>query len=57
VKKEKSVYDSALTATHGGEVGRKKPVVHKQKTGRNEQCPCGSGKKYKNCCGRKAEGA
>lgn len=21
-----------------------------QKTGRNEQCPCGSGKKYKNCC-------
>ncbi len=23
-----------------------------QKTGRNEPCPCGSGKKYKNCCGR-----
>ena len=23
-----------------------------QKIGRNEQCPCGSGKKYKNCCGR-----
>lgn len=23
-----------------------------QKTGRNELCPCGSGKKYKNCCGR-----
>ena len=22
------------------------------KVGRNEQCPCGSGKKYKNCCGR-----
>ncbi|MDD4836247.1 MAG: SEC-C metal-binding domain-containing protein [Dethiosulfovibrio sp.] len=20
--------------------------------GRNEPCPCGSGKKYKNCCGR-----
>jgi hypothetical protein len=23
-----------------------------QKTGRNEPCPCGSGKKYKNCCGK-----
>ncbi|WP_369124261.1 SEC-C metal-binding domain-containing protein [uncultured Acetatifactor sp.] len=21
--------------------------------GRNEPCPCGSGRKYKNCCGRK----
>ena len=24
------------------------------KVGRNEPCPCGSGKKYKNCCGRSA---
>jgi len=22
-----------------------------KKVGRNEKCPCGSGKKYKNCCG------
>ncbi|MBO6100899.1 MAG: SEC-C domain-containing protein, partial [Spirochaetaceae bacterium] len=22
------------------------------KVGRNDPCPCGSGKKYKNCCGR-----
>ncbi len=35
-----------------------KPVVQKTvvnsgpKVGRNEPCPCGSGKKYKNCCGR-----
>ena len=29
------------------------PVVRKQpKVGRNEPCPCGSGKKYKRCCGR-----
>lgn len=28
------------------------PFVHKSpKTGRNEPCPCGSGKKYKKCCG------
>ncbi|MBQ7407884.1 MAG: preprotein translocase subunit SecA [Clostridia bacterium] len=27
-------------------------VVNKQNVGRNDPCPCGSGKKYKNCCGR-----
>jgi len=27
-------------------------VVRGKKTGRNESCPCGSGKKYKKCCGR-----
>ncbi len=26
--------------------------VKKKKVGRNDPCPCGSGKKYKNCCGR-----
>lgn len=26
--------------------------LHKGKTGRNQLCPCGSGKKYKRCCGR-----
>lgn len=33
---------------------KQKPVVRKpsEKIGRNEPCPCGSGKKYKNCCGR-----
>ncbi|MCK4727443.1 MAG: SEC-C domain-containing protein, partial [Desulfobacterales bacterium] len=24
----------------------------KKKVGRNQPCPCGSGKKYKKCCGR-----
>ena len=27
-------------------------VIVGKKTGRNEPCPCGSGKKYKHCCGR-----
>ena len=27
------------------------PVTVAKKLGRNEPCPCGSGKKYKNCCG------
>ena len=32
---------------------KKKPFVRKtKKVGRNDPCPCGSGKKYKNCCGR-----
>lgn len=29
----------------------KKPVVKEDKIGRNDLCPCGSGKKYKKCCG------
>ena len=29
-----------------------KTVVKGQKIGRNDPCPCGSGKKYKKCCGR-----
>ena len=28
-------------------------LYRKSHTGRNEPCPCGSGKKYKNCCGTK----
>ncbi|MEG0014313.1 MAG: preprotein translocase subunit SecA [Cellulosilyticaceae bacterium] len=27
------------------------PIVKKEKIGRNDTCPCGSGKKYKQCCG------
>ena len=31
---------------------KSKTVVKEKKIGRNEPCPCGSGKKYKNCCGK-----
>ena len=34
------------------EPAKKQPVVKGEKIGRNDPCPCGSGKKYKNCCGR-----
>ena len=27
------------------------PVRREKKVGRNDPCPCGSGKKYKKCCG------
>jgi preprotein translocase subunit SecA len=30
----------------------KKPVRKENQVGRNDPCPCGSGKKYKKCCGR-----
>jgi uncharacterized protein YecA (UPF0149 family) len=29
-----------------------RPVVSPPKIGRNEPCPCGSGKKFKKCCGK-----
>ncbi|MGB9661751.1 MAG: preprotein translocase subunit SecA [Moorellaceae bacterium] len=33
------------------EEGVRQPVRREQKIGRNDPCPCGSGKKYKKCCG------
>jgi len=30
--------------------GKQQPIVKGDKTGRNDPCPCGSGKKYKKCC-------
>lgn len=44
------------TATNqGGDNSVKKEPIRKEHTvGRNDPCPCGSGKKYKNCCGREA---
>ena len=34
------------------EYGTVKPIVKGKEPGRNDPCPCGSGKKYKKCCGR-----
>jgi uncharacterized protein YecA (UPF0149 family) len=45
-------YSSAASSSAEARVSpqrRKTPKV-----GRNEKCPCGSGEKYKNCCGRRA---
>lgn len=33
-----------------------KEALKNKKIGRNDPCPCGSGKKYKNCCLNKQEG-
>jgi len=41
------------SATHGAaEAQPKAPKKAAEKVGRNDPCPCGSGKKYKNCCGK-----
>ncbi len=49
-----------VTEMHGGPTARRdaprSPVKAGEKVGRNSPCPCGSGKKYKNCCGRTAGG-
>ncbi len=45
---------TAELAGVGGEKTVKKPVVRRasERVGRNDPCPCGSGKKYKQCCGK-----
>lgn len=50
VKREQTV---KITATSGADDGsdKKQPVKKGKKVGRNDPCPCGSGKKYKKCCG------
>ena len=48
----------AINSVDGGKtinVNENKTVVNEgPKVGRNDPCPCGSGKKYKNCCGKNA---
>ncbi len=43
---------SDLVSQAVADVERAKPVRAGPKVGRNDPCPCGSGKKYKQCCGR-----
>ncbi len=47
----KEVSKKKITNESGGESTKKTPKRVK-KIGRNDPCPCGSGKKYKNCCGK-----
>ncbi len=45
--------EQSLTFSSGDAPAKKKPVKRvEKKIGRNAPCPCGSGKKYKKCCGR-----
>ena len=42
----------AVPSETGGDGSVSQTVVKKKKIGRNDPCPCGSGKKYKHCCGK-----
>jgi len=52
VEREKVAEETS--ASHGSDDKslKKEPVRNDNKVGRNDLCPCGSGKKYKSCCGR-----
>jgi preprotein translocase subunit SecA len=56
VQKDAKQPQSPMAKAGVGSQGNKKPKVPAQvagkKVGRNDLCPCGSGKKYKHCCGR-----
>ncbi len=48
---ERKMVATPTTASHGDDSEAKRPERRtEQKVGRNDPCPCGSGKKYKNCC-------
>ena len=55
-KKEAPQREQVAKETKAGtaseEPAKKQPVRKQQKPGRNDPCPCGSGLKYKKCCGR-----
>ena len=52
VRLQHADYADALEASGADARKPQAPVRARQKVGRNEPCPCGSGKKYKHCHGR-----
>ena len=49
---ERKPQEKKLLTNDNDDTPVKKRPVRKQKIGRNDPCPCGSGKKYKQCCGK-----
>lgn len=46
-------WDNVIVESKRNEISKQyriSKIVHSEKIGRNDPCPCGSGKKYKNCC-------
>jgi preprotein translocase subunit SecA len=52
-QERQAVVDEDKIST-SGEPAEKRPVQRKEQVGRNDLCPCGSGKKYKHCHGQNA---
>ena len=51
LERQEVAHGHAVNPKEDGETVKRKPKVNKQRIGRNDPCPCGSGKKYKNCHG------
>ena len=51
-KQTASPMAKVANATRGGDAKKQAEKVEGKKIGRNDPCPCGSGKKYKHCCGQ-----
>lgn len=51
-KREQVAKPTFQSGGDGSDEKKNMPIRKKKKPGRNDPCPCGSGKKYKNCCGR-----
>ena len=49
---ERKPQEKKLLTNDNDDTPVKKNPIRKQKIGRNDPCPCGSGKKYKQCCGK-----
>ena len=50
IEQEERKQRIAMSRT-GSPPAAKSPQINPEKIGRNDSCPCGSGKKYKKCCG------
>ena len=52
-RQEQQLRNVSVSGPSAPEERKKQPVrIASKKVGRNDPCPCGSGKKYKRCCGR-----
>ncbi|WP_213974796.1 preprotein translocase subunit SecA [Tepidanaerobacter acetatoxydans] len=49
-ERREKTYNMSYSHSETGE--KSQPIRKQKKIGRNDPCPCGSGKKYKKCCGR-----
>ncbi|MFC6334871.1 preprotein translocase subunit SecA [Paenibacillus septentrionalis] len=52
LERQEVVKGQTSSTSGGGEEGVKRPVKRDDRVGRNDLCPCGSGKKYKQCHGK-----
>jgi len=53
LKEWNNIFDEEKRKEIRKDYNRSKQVIKEDKVGRNDPCPCGSGKKYKKCCGNK----